>query len=166
MNRLFDRVRNYTERISFIGFVTSGIAIVLMVFLLIIEVLVRTIFAKSTYVAQEFTSYLLLYFAFFSLAHILKEDRHINIGVVTSRLSEKFQKILTLMVYIFSIPVVVYMIYWTANLTIVTYQRMEISETIFETPLFVPKLFMPVGLLIFALQLIVSTVDKIRMFNK
>ena len=166
MNSLFKIVQKYTEKISFIGFVTSGIAIVFMVLLLITEVLVRTIIGKSTYVAQEFTSYLLLYFAFVSLAYVLKQDRHINIGVVTTRLPDKIQKILTLIVYFSSIPVVVYMIYWTADLTIVTYKRMEISETIFETPLFVPKLFMPIGLIIFALQLIVSTVEKIKMFNK
>ncbi len=143
------------------GFAASGVAIVLMVLFLLVEIILRQ-FKISTLCAQEFTGYLLVFVASVSLAQVLRKNRHIRITVVVSHLPQRWQKVLELVTPFLALPAVVYMAFWTFNMSITSFQRMRTAETVFETPLFIPQVFIPIGFSLFALQFVVLITERIK----
>lgn len=141
------------------------IALIAMMALILLEVVLRATLHISTLVAHEFSSYILIFFVFIALAQVTKKDRHIKIIMITSRLPARFAKTLEILMYLLTLILVVYMFYWSLDMTITAVKNYECAETVAGTPLAIPKSFIPLGLFLFALQLVVSISDKIRSFS-
>ena len=47
-------------------------------------------------------------------------------------------------------------------MSITSFQRMRTAETVFETPLFIPQVFIPIGFSLFALQFVVLITERIK----
>ncbi len=137
-------------------------ALVAMLALILVEVLLRLFWRKSTLVAHEYSAYILIFFVFMSLAQVLKKDRHIKIIMITSRLPSKLANILEILMISLTLLVVVYMFYWSLDMTITAIKNFERAETVAGTPLAIPKAFIPFGLFMFALQLVVLITEKIK----
>ena len=140
----------------------SFIALVAMMFLILIEVGLRLFWGRSTLVAHEYSSYLLIFFVFVSLAQVSKQNRHIKIIMITERLSPKFQGILEIMMLSLTLLVIIYLFYWSLDMTVTAIQNYERAETVAGTPLAIPKAFIPIGSFMLALQLIVLLSEKIK----
>jgi len=158
-------VEKWIGRLSNMGGVVAATSIALMVSIILTEVVVR-LCGSSILVAQEFTRYLLVLFTFSSLAQVLKKDRHIKVTLVFSRLPQRWQQVLDFITPVLALFLVVYMIYWSSDMAINSLKEQEFSLTPFETPLFIPKVFIPIGLSLFALQLIALLIVKTKVIVK
>jgi len=130
--------------------------------LILVEVVVRGLFSVSTLVAQEFSAYVLVFFVFICLAHVLKKDRHIKIVILTSRLPFRTRNILDIAMYSMTLILIIYLFVWSIDLTLDAIEIGERAETVSATPLAIPKAFIPFGCFFFILQLIVSIYRKIK----
>ena len=148
--------------VDWISHKCSFAALVGMMGLILLEVGLRGIFGLSTLVAQEFSAYLLIFFVFVCLAHVLKKNRHIKIVLLTSHLSPRSQNIMDIAMYSMTLFLFIYLFYWTVDMTLDAVQIVERAETIAATPLAIPKAFIPFGCLLFVLQLMVAIWEKIR----
>jgi len=104
---------------------------------------------------------LLVLFTFSSLAIVFKKDRHIRVTLVFSHLSRRWQQVLDFILPVLTFLLVIYMIFWTSDMAILSLKEHEFSLTPFQTPLFIPKVFIPIGLSLFALQLISTIILRI-----
>lgn len=148
--------------IDWISHKLSFLAMVGMMILILVEVFLRGIFGISTLVAQEYTSYMLIFFVFVCLAHVTKKERHIQIVLITSHLPLRIRNILDILMFSMTLLLVLYIFYWTLGLSLESYRIGEKAETVVATPLAIPKAFIPFGCLMFAIQLFFSIVQKIK----
>ncbi|MCF8137052.1 MAG: TRAP transporter small permease [Desulfotignum sp.] len=149
----------FTNTLSLIG---TAAALIMMLALMLTEIFARLLFSKSTLMAQEFSAYLLVFFVFISLAYVFKEEKHIRITLVSSRLSPRIRKILDIFMHVVALFVTIYMLYWSGLDAHDCFILNEKSETIYRIPMFIPKSFIPIGLFVFMLQILVSMVTKIK----
>ena len=158
-------MNRWIGQLSNIGAICAGTGIVGMVLLILVEVVTRRVFNASIYIAQEYTAYLMVLFVFTSLAYLLKRKRHIKITMIRSRLSQNLQRYLDVFIPVLALALIVYLTFWSFDMAIASLKRGEIALTVSMTPLFIPKFFIPTGLILFALQLIALIAEGIKKFK-
>lgn len=139
----------------YIAGIPGAVSVAVMALLLLAEIVMRGVFNRSIFLAQEYTGYLLIFFIFFSLAEALRKDRHIKITALTSYLPQTGQKVMAVFNALLTLVLMVVIIFVTFKSALFSFQAGEISDTIMETPMFIPLLIIPIGASFFALQLIV-----------
>ncbi len=168
MNSLIKKLRisRIIDWLSTFGGVLAGLCIIITMLFLCVEILLRAIADRSTFIAHELSGFLLVGFVFFSLAYVLKNEGHIRIALITSRLPQKFQNGLELLMCVLSLAYVSYFLWWATDLAIDSYQSKEVTQTIMGTPLFIPKFLVSIGLSLFALQLVTRIFGRIKSWKK
>ena len=140
------------ERVSKAGGALSGFMMIASVLLVLTEIVVRTGFGKTLYIAEEYSGYLMAGMTFIALAYTLKDKSHIRMVFLHSVLKGRARILLD--VYAYSIGFVfcsiltwtTFLFFWDSILT--NSRSMQISET----PLAIPQVFLPLGSLLLALQ--------------
>jgi TRAP-type C4-dicarboxylate transport system permease small subunit len=155
------RIQKWIEQISDTAGVAASIATGSMLVLIMVEVALRGLLGKSTLFSSDFVSLMLVFLTFFSLGYVLKNDRHIKVDLVITHVPKRIRKYLDLIADLISFLIVLYMIYWSWDMVKSSYQLKETSETVVAIALYVPKAFVPIGLMIFALQFVASFLGKI-----
>lgn len=146
--------------LSKMGAYLSSAMLVYMVFHILLEIILRSFFAKSTYVLDEFVAYSTAGITFLSLAHSMNTNTLIRVGILLNRLSGLPRR----MFEIFSlVTTIIIMTYFSYYFWLKTFwrdiKRGCVSESIAEVPLWIPELIVLIGLVIFLLQLIVTCVS-------
>ena len=148
---IFNRVNKTIELIAAVTGVTIMASLLL---LLMVEVLGRYFLGKSTLISIEFSGYMLVAITYIGLTWTQKEDKHIRVSVVTSKFSTKIRKYLSLAVSIVSIIFIAWLV-WATLMPVVKLHAMGVvSLTLFATPLWIPYMFVPIGLGMLAIQLL------------
>ncbi len=138
--------------VKFLAYISSG-ATLLITIIVFIEVCYRGFFNKSIMVADEYSAYLYVVLVLFGLGYTLKEKGHIRIRIILSRLSDKNQKYLDLVVSIIALFICGFAFYYSILLVKDSYRLAMVSETPAKTPIWIPQLAMPVGFFVFGLQI-------------
>lgn len=168
MNSLIKKLRisRIIDWLSTFGGVLAGLCIIITMLILCVEILLRGIAGKSTFIAHELSGFLLVGFVFLSLAYVLKNEGHIRITLITSRLPQRLQNGLELLSCVLSLAYVSYFLWWATDLAIDSYQSKEVTMTIMGTPLFIPKFLVSIGLSLFALQFVTRIFGRIKSWKK
>lgn len=150
LHRLLDLV---SRSVGLISAVIGGTSIAVMVSLITVDVVGRY-FGRPTLIASEISGYLLVALTFFGLTWTQKKGKHIRISVLTQRLSPKKRRYLSVAIFIVSIIFLTWLVWLTAVPAIRCYTMGIISLTPLGTPMWIPYMFVPVGLAIFVIQLL------------
>lgn len=140
----------------------GGLAIFAMTLLVTVDVLGRYLFGKPTLVAVEMSGYMLVALIFLGLAYTESQGRHIQITLVTRRLSQRKQRILAIIISITVGFFVGWLVWFSAGPVIQYYVLGAVSKTGTRTPLWIPGLFIPLGFALFTIQLIVNLIGKLK----
>ncbi len=129
---------------------------------ILLEIVLRVFFARSTYVLDEFVAYATASITFLCLAYALHDNALIRVSILLHRLKGNVR----LGFEIFSVATTLALIatlayyFWTKtfwrDLTL-----LRRSESIAEIPLWIPELFAVIGLLLFMLQLLTMLLSLI-----
>ncbi|MBM9512192.1 TRAP transporter small permease subunit [Desulfogranum marinum] len=141
------------ESISRAGGYVSGLFMILIVLLIVVEIVARTVFNASTLISDEYSAYFFVAVVMSGLAFSMKEGAHIRISIVRSRLSQEGQRILDLLVLLIALVLSCFALYHSVLMTYDVWDLGMTADSISETPIFIPQLVIPVGLLLFILQL-------------
>jgi TRAP-type C4-dicarboxylate transport system permease small subunit len=143
------------DKISNFGGVLSGIMICSGLVIIIAEIITRTIFNSTLYVAEEYSGYLMCGLTFVALAITLREKGHIRMTFLHNILKDTRHKLIIDMVcyvigFVFFISVTYFtgMFFWDSVVN--SSRSMQISETY----LAIPQFFMPFGSLLLSLQFV------------
>jgi TRAP-type C4-dicarboxylate transport system permease small subunit len=134
----------------------SALILIEMVLHILLEIVLRTFFNKSTYVLDEFVAYSVVCMTFLCMAYAMHDQRLIRVELLISKASEKWRNALELFSIIIALGITSGLIYffWTKtfwrDLT-----RNRVSSSIAEFPLWIPELLALVGLVLFIFQLLV-----------
>ena len=151
----FDRV---WSRIAGAGIVVAGVAVLLMVALVTVEVISRYFLRRSTLIADEYAGYLLVVVSFGGLAYTLHTEGHIRVDFVTNRLPVGVRRLLFGIGGVLGAIFVAILAWQSWQLIQTSIGINERALTVVRTPLWIPQLVIPIGLVLFLVAVIRYTV--------
>jgi TRAP-type transport system small permease protein len=157
-----ERIIGLLDTISKVVVTLSGISMILIVALIVLEVSLRALLSSSTLVADEYSGYLYVTLFFFALAFTMRDEGHIRVGVIFNSVNWKARKVMDLVSSIIALLICTFALYYAARMVSDAYTLCMVSETPAATPIWIPQLVLPLGLSLFILQ-IVSRIFRISL---
>jgi len=143
------------EKVSNFGGILSGIMICSAFALIISEIITRTMFNSTLYVAEEYSGYLMCSLTFIALGVTLREKGHIRMTFLQNILKDTRPKLFIDMVcYVIGFAFSIWVTYFTGMFFWDSVVNSSRSMQISETYLAIPQFFMPFGFSILALQFV------------
>lgn len=139
----------------------TGIATVVMAFLLAGNTIARYLFDSPVAFAEEYTAYLVIMITFLPLAYTQRKNGHIEVDIIINKLPDKTRLILGILTDNLTLVVSILMIWYGIILTIKSFQHNVLSQTIMMTPLWIPQMVIVVGLIAFVLEEVFSLKSKV-----
>jgi len=140
------------KRVNQVAGVVSGALIVYMVLHILLEIVLR-FFDTSTYILNEFVGYAVATMTFTGLGFTLERGGLIRVDMVIERLPAGLAVLIDLLVSAITLVIFGWLSwYWWLNVTR-SYTRGIHSESIADTPMWIPEGLVLAGMLIFCLTL-------------
>ncbi len=160
--KLFRIATSVLPWLNRVGATLGMLGIIMMMLLMVVEVVGRKFFNYSTLVADELIGYLLVLVLYMGLAYTRAEGGHIQIGVVTDRLSRRGRDWLVFVQCLLGLGFTVLITYNSLQLVLQSYRIGAVSTTLLLTPLYLPQAIVFVGLSLFLLQLMVYFILAVK----
>ena len=148
------KFKNWIDKASDIGAYLSGLFMILIVLLIITEIILRTFFKTSTLIADEYSAYFFVVVVMLGIPYTLKENGHIKITLITSRLSKKLRLFFEVGAILIALSLSLFILYHSVLMVYDAYSLEMTADSIAETPIFIPQFVIPIGFLLFSLQFI------------
>jgi TRAP-type C4-dicarboxylate transport system permease small subunit len=144
----------FEKWLSGLGALISAVFIIALVLLILTEIFSRTLFDKSTMIADEYSGYFYLASVFLGLGYTFSQKAHIRINILTSRLSNKTQRYFDIFAGVVTFGVIAFIFYRVILMTIDAYSFDILSEGVSETPIYLTQIPMIVGSFIFVVAIL------------
>jgi len=148
-----------------IGVTAGGILCALMMALVATEVIGRSAFNLSLLVTDEYCGYMVVAMVFLGIPYALYHEALLRVDFLFNRLRGRRRQFVGLLFDFISLAVTSVIGAYLGRMVWTTYQRGTFSSTPAMTPLWVPQVFMPIGMLLLGLILIARIVDRIRILR-
>ena len=144
--RIFSGIKLVFEKI-FIVFARSSEWILLLLALIIFyDVLMRYLFARPTIWALEISEYLLVYICFAGVTEAQRLRAHIKMRFFFNKFPEVMQLYLNLIFTLLTILFGFIIFLGAYDLAVSAFRLDAMSNTLLETPLFIPYALVPIGM--------------------
>lgn len=157
MLRLLAITERMASGLSAIGAALAMIIVIYMLGHIILEIAMRLV-GRSTFILDEYIGYAVSAMTFLGLPYALQQGGLIRVSLVLEKLPQLFRWPLEL----FSSLVALVTFAWLAKyMTLAvqrSYERDVVSESMAQTPLWLPQLALLIGLYLLCLVLVVRTV--------
>ncbi|KJS12897.1 MAG: hypothetical protein VR67_06845 [Peptococcaceae bacterium BRH_c8a] len=139
----------------------AGVMMLIGVTLTLSEVVLRTFFDKTTYIAEEYAGYLMVGLTFLALAYTLKEKGHIRMTFLHSVVKGKGRIYLDIYTFTVGFVLCAVIFYTTSQFFWDSLVSQSQSMSITATYLAIPQFFMPMGILVLAIQFLAEIARSI-----
>ena len=157
---LLPRVSRYINGLSsFWGYVSIVFAVIMML-LIVLDVILRFAFNAPLIFVEEISGYLLVGIVFLGAAYTLQVDGHIHIDIVVRLLSKRAQLIFGAVISVLGLLYLCAVTWHSFGMIMSSYQVGAASWTILVTPLWMPQLLIPIGLMVFCIQAILEVTQN------
>jgi TRAP-type C4-dicarboxylate transport system permease small subunit len=154
------------SRLSSAGAVLSSAAFVLMVGLIVLEVILRSFFGKSTLIASEYSGYLLAAMIYLGLGFSFREGAHIRITFLQNRLSSLAYHWIEIFCHLAAGVICILSTKFLFHTVLTSYERGMQAYTVAETPLYIPQAIVLLGLFLFTLQVLARLIQLLLEFPR
>ena len=138
------------------------LSLVVSVVMIVAEVTARALFHFSFEVTDEIGGYLLVLVSFLSLPVSQVHHGFHHVEFVQARLSPRGRAISRLLFDLMCLFCAAILLWQLARLELTTWRSEDVAPTILGTPLWIPRLTMPLGCAVLAFTLIRALVGDIR----
>jgi len=159
---MLNKIEKWIDKCSDFGAYLSSVFMIFIVALILFEIFLRTFFKTSTLISDEFSAYFFVVVVMLGLSYTFKENGHIRITLILSRLNKKTEKIFDILTSSIALCLTSFMFYHSLRMVMDTCILDMSADSIAETPLFIPQIAIPVGFFIFSLQIIFKIIRRIR----
>ena len=154
-------VSESARRLSNGGAFIASVLLILLVVLILVEIVLRFFFNTSTMRADEYSGYLYLALVCFGFGYTFMRDGHIRITFLTSKVSSKTSSMIDIFAGIVTLCVLTFAFYRTLLLALDSFATQVVSEGVSATPLYIPQMVLPLGLLLFMVAMVAYIVRKL-----
>ena len=162
MYSLAKKIINY---ITELGGYLGAFAILIASIIITYEVIFRYLVNRPTVWEIEAAVFLLLFASFICGAYGLKKNAHIKVEIITNILGPKKRALLEIFTDILSLFFCLCLAYTGWPMWWISFKLKWISESLWGPPLWIPYLFLPIGITIFCLQYLVKITDSISNYK-
>lgn len=148
------RISAIINRISLYAAYVAGICATLIVVLVLAETMRRTFFNSSFLWTFEISSWLLVAFAFCGMGYTLQTGGHVRVTLLTSRLPERVQTWLNLILSLVGAFVFAYFTIYFFEGMVSNYEMGAVGISVLEPPVYLIWVAAVVGLSVFSLQFV------------
>lgn len=134
--------------------VVAAAVLVLMVLHILLEIVLRSFFASSTFVLDEFVGYGVAAMTFLALGYALEEGALIRVQLLLARSSPRARRGLEILSAGLTLALSLFLIAYFWKSVSRNWSRGAVSQSIAEVPLWLPEGLVLLGLVLFALQLL------------
>jgi len=152
----------FADRLSNFGAYLASFLYIALVILILTEIVLRAFFDKSTMIADEYSGYFYLASVFFGLGYTFKQNGHIRITIITSKLNNKAKKYIDIFASTISLAVVLFILYRVILLTLDSYSFEVLSEGVSQTPIYLTQIPMVIGTFIFAISILAFLLKRLK----
>ena len=139
--------------------VGSGLLVV-SAFLVTYDIVVRWVLGSPSEWIFEYSVYMIASSAYFSAAYVLREKGHISVDILFFRLARNSKAVLEFVTMTWS-TLICAVIAWSAfHLLQRSINIGQVSNTVLETPLWIPQLPMVIGFMLLTIQALIMTFQK------
>lgn len=161
--RIYDRILNVITNIT--G-VVAGLLVLFTGFMIVYEVICRSIFNAPTEWVMEISTYCVVVAGFLGMGIAYAGKKHIHVDILISRLSPKARCYIEFgTAFIGAFYSLIFM-QQSWEMAMFSLEINNCAPTTLSTPLWIPQISMPIGLLVLLLQIIRTIlVDFIKIKN-
>jgi TRAP-type C4-dicarboxylate transport system permease small subunit len=150
-------MRNVLHRIYLLAAILAGVCLILVLVLVTLQIAARATGFLAPGV-DDFAVYALTGCAFLALPYAFKEGAHIRVNVVLKRITNRRCRHAIELICLGLMSSLCAFLAWSCVMFVWTsYQFNDLATTYFATPLWIPRLVMPVG----AVLLFVAVTEKL-----
>jgi TRAP-type C4-dicarboxylate transport system permease small subunit len=155
---------NWVDRLSRFGALLGGWCLAIMAAMVSYEVVVRYFFNMPTIWSEELSIYCMLGSSFLGGAHLLKKDGHIRVDMLINSLPPR--KAMALHLTTSLLGILLFGVAFGQGLRIVLQSfEQDFLSVPMRIPMFIPQMIIPLGALLFILQLIVMVNEDIKQLS-
>lgn len=158
---MIEKVLRGVDTCSKVGAYLSVGCMLAIVSLIVVEIICRTFFHVSTFIADEYSGYLMVAAVLAGLGFTLETDSHIKITILLAKLSPEPRRYAELTATFIAIAITLFVFYHSVLMVYDTYSYDMLADSISETPLYIPQFLIPVGLLALMLQLVAQFIRRL-----
>jgi TRAP-type C4-dicarboxylate transport system permease small subunit len=139
--------------LSSVGMYISGAGILIMALIITLEVIGRYFLGFSLLVTDEWSGYLMVAVTFLGLAYTMRERGFLRMELLIKRLSPQKRNFLNIILILVALTYSVLIDYKLFLFAWSSYTRGYSSISISQTPLYIPQIFMSLGMTLLVLEL-------------
>ena len=145
---------------------TAALSLVAAAIIVTEAVIVRKLLGVSTIWQIEASVFLLIFTVFAGAPFVQKNEHHLNVDLVIIHLSPRIREITLIVVSIISCILAAVLAWYAWPMWWESVVGNEHSESLWGPPLWIPYLFLPLGMTLLFLRYIVYILDKITKLKK
>ena len=161
-SRASGRAADLIDRLDLISVYLAATGLAVMSGLVFSEVVLRSLFTRSTLIADEIASYLLAMVSFFALGYTLRTGGHIRVTLFFHRVPVKVRKWIDVTFVLLALVALSYLTLWLVELVTYSYVTKEDSQSQIETPLWIPQSVLIYGTIVLGLAMLSRLVRLLR----
>lgn len=139
----------------------AELVMVAMMGLIIVEVFLRSTFRISLQFADEVSAYMLVAVTFLGFSAAMRGGTMFRVEFLFRLIPARARLVVELLFNTASFAFTLVLTYYLVMLTISSYQRDVLSQSLLRTPQFVPQMIMPIGMALLAIALLVLIVGNL-----
>jgi TRAP-type C4-dicarboxylate transport system permease small subunit len=144
----------------------AALSLVAAAFIVTEGVIVRKLFGVSTIWQIEASVFLLIFVVFTGAPFVQKNEHHLNVDLVVIHLSPRTREITLIVVSIISCILAAILAWYAWPMWWESVINNEHSESLWGPPLWIPYLFLPLGMTLLFFQYILYIKNKITALRK
>ena len=129
-------------------------------------VIVRKVFGASTIWQIEASVFLLIFTVFVGAPFVQKNEHHLNVDLIIIHLKPRTREITLIVVSILTCLIAMLIAWYAWSMWWETVVNKEHSESLWGPPLWIPYLFLPLGMTLLFLQYIAQIYRKVSALKK
>ena len=129
-------------------------------------VIVRKVFGASTIWQIEASVFLLIFTVFVGAPFVKKNEHHLNVDLIIIHLKPRTREITLIVVSILTCLIAMLIAWYAWSMWWETVVNKEHSESLWGPPLWIPYLFLPLGMTLLFLQYIAQIYRKVSALKK
>jgi len=146
---------------SVVGWIAAALAF-LMMMMVVGDVVMRFLFNSPLNFADEYSGYLMAAIVFLGLGYTLRAGMHININLLPDALPRKAARRLDIVTSIVSLLYVLWFLAVACLFVLDSYLVKVTHTNVTRTPMYIPQMLLPIGLVFMAMQMVVEIIKKVR----
>ncbi len=161
--RCLDKIIAY---LGYGGAAVGVVSILIVMSMIFLSVMLRYFFKVRLLFTTEYSGYLFAVVVYMGLAYAMRVEAHVNVDLISRRLPRRIRESLEVAYPLLALGLMSIYLYYAWGLFRESVEMRLLAPTVTETPLWIPYMFLWLGLTLFCLELIARATKKFIAFQR